>query len=79
VIRRIRALGALCEWVADWYLPYPGSQYENEDFGHTYKVVRGGSWDLQPYYVRTAQRNYDWKPDIRNDRFGFRCVVPSGE
>ena len=47
--------GNVWEWVYNWYLPYPGSQHENEDFGRIFKVVRGGSWKFEPYYVRAAQ------------------------
>jgi formylglycine-generating enzyme required for sulfatase activity len=67
--------GNVWEWVFNWYLPYPGSEYENEDFGRTFKVVRGGSWKFEPYYVRAAQRNLEYMPDVRSDQIGFRCVV----
>ena len=47
-----------------------------KDFGRTFEVVRGGSWKFEPYYVRAAQRNLEYMPDVRGDQIGFRCVVP---
>jgi len=68
--------GNVWEWVANWYLPYPGSQHDNEDFGQTFKVIRGGGWNLEPYYLRAAQRNLEYMPHISLEHTGFRCVVP---
>lgn len=68
--------GNATEWVADWYLPYPGSRYNSEDFGRTYKVVRGGDDRLPPILGvgrRAAVRSYA-VPDERFDFRGFRCV-----
>jgi formylglycine-generating enzyme required for sulfatase activity len=67
--------GNVWDWVYNWYTPYPGSQYENEDFGRIFKVVRGGSWKFEPYYLRAAQRNLEYMPDVRGDQIGFRCVA----
>jgi formylglycine-generating enzyme required for sulfatase activity len=67
--------GNVFEWVTNWSMPYPGSQYDNVDFGTIYKIVRGGSWNFEPYYSRGAHRSYALMPDIRNEFVGFRCTV----
>jgi formylglycine-generating enzyme required for sulfatase activity len=69
--------GNVFEWVTDWSHPFPGSPYENPDFGTTFKIVRGGSWSFEPYYTRSAHRAYALMPDIRDDFVGFRCVIPA--
>lgn len=38
-----------------------------------FKVLRGGSWDSNPWYVRTANR-LNSTPDARSDSVGFRCA-----
>jgi formylglycine-generating enzyme required for sulfatase activity len=43
---------------------------EHKDWG---MVVRGGSWDGVSRYLRAAGR-YGYRPDVRFDYFGFRCV-----
>ncbi len=71
--------GNVFEWVTNWSMPYPGSPYENVDFGTIYKIVRGGSWNFEPYYGRSAHRSYAHATDIRNDFVGFRCVLTVDE
>jgi formylglycine-generating enzyme required for sulfatase activity len=71
--------GNVWEWVVNWNLPYPGSQHENEDFGRTFKVVRGGSWKFEAYYVRAAQRNLEYMPDVHSNQIGFRCIILAAE
>jgi len=68
--------GNAWEWVNDWYDMYPGgdpsaSQY----FGKKYHVLRGGSWDHNYYYVRSAVRAYYDKPVVVRYDFGFRCAL----
>ncbi len=70
--------GNVMEWVADWYGPYPGSDYESKDFGEKFRVVRGGGWGGLGHYVishfyRSAYRFY-LPPDSRFDDLGFRCA-----
>jgi len=74
--------GNVWEWVQDWY----GSDYyktspERNPTGPTngdYKVVRGGSWNDDAYYLRSANRSY-YLPDSRYLNVGFRCVVSAGK
>ena len=73
--------GNVWEWVNDWYSstnysesppanpPGPGTG--------THKVMRGGSWIPDWYYLRTATRYYD-NPDFRSGVIGFRCASPPG-
>jgi formylglycine-generating enzyme required for sulfatase activity len=70
--------GNVMEWVADWYQPYPGSDYVSKDYGERFKVVRGGGWGGVGHYVishfyRSAYRFY-LAPDSRFDDLGFRCA-----
>ncbi|MEW6324722.1 MAG: formylglycine-generating enzyme family protein [Nitrospirota bacterium] len=70
--------GNVYEWVADWYLPYPGNQYPNQHYGNKNKIVRGGSWyDCLSYGCGLSAPTYNrsrFNPDIRNKGFGFRCA-----
>ena len=72
--------GNVSEWVADWYEPYSGSDYESADFGNNNKVVRGSSWtDGSVHYnLRLFQRGayrFYLPPDGRYEDVGFRCVT----
>jgi formylglycine-generating enzyme required for sulfatase activity/uncharacterized caspase-like protein len=40
------------------------------------KLRRGGSWDIDPRYCRSASR-FTFEPDSRNDNVGFRVVCVS--
>ncbi|MCD6552686.1 MAG: formylglycine-generating enzyme family protein [Chloroflexi bacterium] len=65
--------GNVWEWTADWYLPYPGSNYQDPYFGKENKVTRGGGWFEEPPQVRTSNRNCT-SPIAANDDLGFRCA-----
>lgn len=70
--------GNVMEWVADWYGPYPGSDYVSPDYGERFKVVRGGGWGGVGHYVishfyRAAYRFY-LAPEARFEDLGFRCA-----
>ncbi len=64
--------GNVWEWCQDKYRPYPGcsSPWETS----TYRVLRGGSWGSDGYYLsRVARRNGN-VPNDRGDGYGFRCA-----
>jgi len=66
--------GNVWEWVADWYVAYPGNTDSTDFYGTTLRVLRGGSWYNLNSYVRSAYRN-DYYPAYTNIGFiGFRCA-----
>jgi formylglycine-generating enzyme required for sulfatase activity len=72
--------GNVWEWVNDRYL----STYYTKTLSFNpqgpnigkYHVMRGGSWLLSDYFVRTANRGYD-SPAWQYKSLGFRCVRSS--
>jgi formylglycine-generating enzyme required for sulfatase activity len=70
--------GNVWEWVEDWYdadyyAVSPDSNPEGPASG-TYRVLRGGAFNLLPNYVRCAYR-LRRDPDLRLNLVGFRVVV----
>ncbi|MFZ0963127.1 MAG: SUMF1/EgtB/PvdO family nonheme iron enzyme [Terriglobia bacterium] len=70
-------LGNVWEWVNDWYGGnyYAASQERDArgpDSGQ-YRVLRGGSWYLDPWRVRVSVR-YFVNPASGGNDSGFRCV-----
>jgi formylglycine-generating enzyme required for sulfatase activity len=71
-------IGNAWEWTADWYQPYPGSDYKSEDFGEKNKVLRGGSFGgvghyTLKYFYRTSYRFFS-EPQSSFQDVGFRCA-----
>jgi iron(II)-dependent oxidoreductase len=69
--------GNALEWVADWfdegyYQRSPERNPKGPDSGQS-RVVRGGSWNLNPVYLRASFR-YNYSPDGRGNLLGFRCA-----
>jgi formylglycine-generating enzyme required for sulfatase activity len=71
--------GNVWEWVEDhWHnsyegAPTDGSAWLTEDDSAP-RVLRGGSWYVNYYFLRSALRNIN-NPDLRNNTYGFRVVV----
>jgi len=68
--------GNAWEWVNDWwsegyYSVSPDSNPQGPSSG-VYRVLRGGSWDVNEYFVRSADR-YWCDPTFAGDYVGFRC------
>lgn len=69
--------GNVWEWTASWYQPYPHSGYHAEEFGETYKVIRGGGGGVGhyslSYFFRSAMRG-NALPTTQSEDVGFRCA-----
>jgi len=69
--------GNVWEWVADWYAPYEGSDYESRAFGKSNRVIRGGGGGVGhyaiSYFFRGATRQFA-EPEMESEDVGFRCV-----
>lgn len=72
--------GNVLEWVNDWYSStyYSGSPYANPQgpSSGSDKVLRGGSWFGDGYYLRVAIR-IGIDPGSQGYDLGFRCVSPA--
>ena len=68
--------GNVWEWTASYYERYPGNKQQgNADYGHKYRVLRGGSWaDHCMYGVRCYARSYG-DPANRLPGVGLRCAL----
>ncbi|HEX5717708.1 MAG TPA: SUMF1/EgtB/PvdO family nonheme iron enzyme, partial [Thermoanaerobaculia bacterium] len=67
--------GNVWEWVVDWYGAYP-SEAQTDPSGPTtgtLRVLRGGSFILTSWDLRSANRNRG-VPGNRSRSIGFRCV-----
>ncbi|MBM4442986.1 MAG: formylglycine-generating enzyme family protein [Candidatus Rokubacteria bacterium] len=69
--------GNVAEWVADWfgaayYQQSPAKNPTGPKSGDR-RVLRGGSWDDYPVYLRTTFRN-ESPADYRVNVVGFRCA-----
>ncbi|MFM7134396.1 MAG: SUMF1/EgtB/PvdO family nonheme iron enzyme, partial [Planctomycetota bacterium] len=69
--------GNVSEWVNDWYgsTYYASSPTTNPPgpASGTYRVLRGGSWDDNSFFVRSSARNGN-TPDLSNHFTGFRVA-----
>ncbi|MFE4836493.1 ergothioneine biosynthesis protein EgtB [Arthrobacter sp. NPDC056691] len=72
-------IGDVWEWVSGDFGPHPGftafpyREYSEVFFGSDYKVLRGGSWAVDPAACRGTFRNWDYP--IRRQIFsGFRTA-----
>jgi formylglycine-generating enzyme required for sulfatase activity len=73
--------GNVWEWCEDlWHESYMGKPHEVKRNGRAWttgdsglRVLRGGSWNIKPSFLRAATRNGS-KPDLRFYGCGFRVV-----
>jgi len=69
--------GNVWEWTEDCYLPnYEGAPTRGaarKEADCSYRVLRGGAWNISPTNLRSANR-YGTHPDARNFSFGFRVA-----
>lgn len=72
-------IGDVWEWTSSTFEGYPGfaawpyQEYSEVFFGSRYRVLRGGSWSVDPVACRATFRN--WDLPIRRQIFaGFRCA-----
>jgi formylglycine-generating enzyme required for sulfatase activity len=69
----INMAGNVYEWTYDWYEAYPGNTLITKDYGQVYRVLRGGSYTTDRYFLRCARRHFDRMDATRAD-YGVRCV-----
>lgn len=68
--------GNVREWCSDWYAPYmnaSASDPTGPDLG-TSRVVRGGGWQYDEGFCRSAYRHCHASGEVYRD-LGFRCVL----
>ena len=62
-------------WCWDWYgTSYVGGNDPHGPATGTSRVLRGGSWNGDAYFLRCAYRDDDSPADASNDFIGLRCV-----
>lgn len=63
--------GRRFEWTSSRYLPYPGNQRIEEEYGGDFRVLRGSP---DGGATRPQERHY-FDPDSSSPKVGFRCAA----
>ena len=70
--------GNVWEWVDDYYLPHPGSDFVSPEFGTKYRLLKGGSWMNCMYYScgisAPVYNRAFFDSSTKNNSLGFRCA-----
>jgi formylglycine-generating enzyme required for sulfatase activity len=71
--------GNVREWCSDWHDSYPGGGVKDPTgpMNGICRVMRGGSWSLEPRCARSAYRS-GGGPGNRSNDIGFRVVLQPG-
>ena len=69
--------GNVWEWVSTLYSSYPyhASDGREDADASGSRVLRGGSWNVNGYEVRSAYRFIRYSPDDTYYDIGFRCAT----
>ena len=65
--------GNVYEWCQDWYDVWWTIGVNPVNISGTTKLMRGGSWDAEPYELRSGYREHNY-PTQRDIAVGFRLV-----
>ena len=69
--------GNVWEWTQDSYKPRirnTGRENQSNDSIAACRVIRGGSWNFRPYFLRATYRDY-FPSDAKLYDCGFRLVL----
>jgi formylglycine-generating enzyme required for sulfatase activity len=70
--------GNVMEWSADWYQPFPGSDYQSPDFGEQFKIAKGDAFGEEGHYALSLFSRLSYRqnilPEARYPFLGIRCA-----